>query len=63
MKAKTDIHIYHNSLAVVNQKAFDENILFSIMDRARMKSQNPIIEFTLPEMLFKFLSQGSVDSP
>jgi len=30
MKAKTDINIYHNTVVVVNQKTFDENILISV---------------------------------
>jgi hypothetical protein len=39
MKAKTDTNIYHNTVVVVNQKAFDENILISLMDKTRVASQ------------------------
>ncbi len=56
MKAKTDNHIYHNSVAVVNQKAFAENILISELDKTKLEFQNQINRFTLPEMLLKFLS-------
>ncbi len=55
MKAKTDINIYHNTVVIVNQKAFCENILISEMDKNRLESQNPINWFTLPEMLLKLL--------